>query len=128
MPSGMPSCFHHLNARENLRTREVTLTERIGFATIPRCESGCWGDPAILERILGWGKKKGLDAVVWTGLKENSERFRKKTGMELNEDNIIKYLKSLTGEKLENAREYIQKAPKQIDTKLRRRIQQELSW
>ena len=116
------------DAIENLRAREVTLTERIGFATIPKCESRCWGDLEILERILDWGKNKGLDAVVWTGLTKNPEKFLEKTRMELNEDNIIKYLSSLTGEKLELAKEYILKAPKQIDTELRRRIHQELGW
>ena len=116
------------DARENLRAREVTITEQIGFATIPECKSRCWGDPKILERILKWGKKKGLDAVVWTGLTENSDKFREKTEMELNEDNIIKYLKTLTGETLEKAREYVKKAPEQIDTKLRRRTKQELNW
>jgi hypothetical protein len=116
------------DAIENLRAREVTLTERIGFATIPDCTSRCWGDLEILERILEWGKKKGLDAVVWTGLRENSEKFKENTGMEMNEDNIIKYLKSLKGENLEKAREYIQKTPDQINTKLRQRIHKELSW
>lgn len=116
------------DAIENLRAREVTITERIGFATIPECKSRCWGDPEILERILKWGKKKSLGAVVWIGLTENPEKFRKKTEMELNEDNIIKYLKSLEGQTLERAREYIQKAPKQINTKLRQRIHRELGW
>jgi hypothetical protein len=116
------------DARENLRAREVTITERIGFATIPECKSRCWGDLKILDRILEWGKEKGLDAVVWTGLAENLERFREKTGMKLNEDNIIKYLKSLDGETLENAREYVQKAPEQINTRLRKKIKQELGW
>ena len=116
------------DARENLRAREVTITERIGFATIPECKSRCWGDPEILERILKWGKKKGLDAVVWTGLTENSDKFREKTGMKLNEDNIIKYLGSLKGQQLEDAKEYVQKASRQVNTTLRQRIHQELGW
>ena len=116
------------DARENLRAREVTLTERIGFATIPRCESRCWGDPAILEPILEWGQRKGLGAVVWTGLTANHEKFREKTGMEMNDDNIIKYLGSLTGQRLKDAKEYVQKAPEQVNTKIRQRIHKELGW
>lgn len=116
------------DAIENLRTREITITEKIGFATIPKCESRCWGDLKTLERILEREKEKGLDAVVWTGLIENSDKFKEKTEMEMTEDNIIKYLKSLTGETQKNAMEYIQKAPEQIDTKLRRKIHQEMDW
>jgi hypothetical protein len=116
------------DARENLRATEVTLTERIGFATIPECTSRCWGDPSILERILEWGKEKDLDAVIWTGLKSNPKKFKKKTGMDLNEDNIIQYLGSLTGQTLIDAKEYVQKAPEQVNTKLRKRIKQELGW
>lgn len=123
------SDFENLEAAvENLRARESTLTGWIGFITQPDCTSSCQAEPATLERIQRWAKKKGLDAVVWTGIHENSEHFREKTGMEMNEENIIKYLGSLKGEILESAREYVQNAPEQINTKLRQRINQELGW
>jgi len=117
-------------AIENLCDRECipkTSVDRIGFAIIGG-RSRCRAAPGVLERIQKWGKDKGLDAVVWTDLTENPDKFKKETGMELNENNIIKYLGSLTGETLEKTREYVQKAPEQINTKLRRRIRQELKW
>jgi len=101
--------------------------ERIGFAIIGG-RGRCNAAPVVLERIQRWGKDKGLDAVVWTDLPENPKRLRDETGMELNEDNIIEYLKSREGETLDKAREYVQKAPEQIDTKLRRRIKEEIGW
>ena len=116
------------DAIENLRTREITITERIGFVTIPECTSRCRAIPGILERIQKWAEEKGLDAVVWTDLQENPKHFKKETGMEMNEGNIIKYLKNLEGEPLEEAKEYIQKTPEQIDTRLRRRFKHELGW
>lgn len=117
-------------AIENLCDRECipkTSVDRIGFA-ITGGRSRCRAAPGVLGRIQGWGKDKGLDAAVWTDLPENPDKFKEKTGMELNDNNIIEYLKSLEGETLEKAKEYVQKAPKQIGTKLRRRIHQELKW
>ena len=101
--------------------------DRIGF-TIIGGRSRCKAALGVLERIQRWGREKGLDAVVWTDLAENPDKFKEKTGTELNDDNIIEYLKSLEGETLEKAKEYVQKAPPTIDTKLRRRISQELGW
>ncbi|MCK4348512.1 MAG: hypothetical protein KAW47_07835 [Thermoplasmatales archaeon] len=121
--------FEDLNAAiENLRDRESTLTGWIGFVTLPDCTSSCQAEPGTLERIQQWAEKKGLDAVVLTDLPENPDKFKKETGMELNDDNIIKYLKSLKNETLEKAREYVKKTPEQINTKLRKRIREELGW
>ena len=117
-------------AIENLCDREGVPREhidRIGFAIIGG-RSRCRAAPGVLERIQKWGKEKGLDAAVWTDLPENPDKFKKETGMELNDDNIIKYLKSLEGETLDKAKEYIQETPEQIDTSLRRRIRQEMDW
>lgn len=115
-------------ARENLRDREETATKYVGYVLIPDDDYVCNAAPEALERIQTWSREKGLDAVVWTDLTENPDKFKKETGMELNDGNIIKYLGLLTGETLEKAREYVQKAPEQTDTKLRRRIRQELKW
>jgi len=69
--------------------------------------------------------KKKLDAVIWTDFSSNFEDVRK---MMLNEDNAIAYLKSLTGESLIRAEEYIRRAPSQIKTRIRTRIEEELGW
>jgi len=121
--------FEDLDAAiENLRARESTLTGWIGFVTLPECTSSCNAEPGTLEKIQQWAEKKGLDAVVWTDLHDNPEHFTEKTGMEMNEDNIIKYIGSLKGDTLKNAKEYVQKTPEQIDTKLRLRIKKEIGW
>lgn len=100
-----------VEAIENLRAREVTLTERIGFVSIPDGTSRCNAVPNVLERIQKWAEKRDLDAVVWTDLTDNPKKFKEQTRMELTDDNIIKYLKSLEGKTLHEARKYIQNAP-----------------
>jgi hypothetical protein len=116
------------DAIDNLSTRESTVSGWIGYVTLPDCISSCRAEPGKLEHIQQWAKNKELDAVIWTDLKDNPKHFEEKTGMKMTEDNIIKYLGSLQGDTLENAKEYVQKTPEQIDTKLRRRIYQELGW
>jgi hypothetical protein len=116
------------DAIENLRAREVTATGQIGFVTIPECVSQCRAEPGILEKIQAWAERKEVDAVIWTELGDNPDKFKDETGMEMTEDNIIKYLGSLKGDRLKAAKEYVQKAPKQVDTRLRRRIEEELGW
>jgi hypothetical protein len=112
-------------AIEDLACREETSEGNIGFACILDNSSRCKTVPNILPIIQCWTKEKKLDAVVWTDLCSN---FKKKLGKEPNEDNVIEYLRSLKGETRCIAKEYICKAPEQIQTKFRRRIIQELGW
>lgn len=112
-------------AIDNLRRREGTSTNSIGFLSIPDNRSRYDVIPDILPRIRCWAKEKGLDAVVWTALPSN---FQAKTKMEFNEDNVVKYLRSLKGDALHDAETYVRKAPEQIETKIRNRIRQEFGW
>ena len=112
-------------AIENLRKRERTSISHIGFVSIPNNRSRCNVVPGILPNVRGWAEEKKLDAVVWTDLPSN---FQEKTEMRFNEDNAVKYLRSLKGDALRSAEIYIRKAPKQIETRIRRRIRQEFGW
>jgi len=67
-----------------------------------------------------------LDAAVWTALEPN--RPGRQSGCTTNDDRIS-YLRNLVARGKESAaREYVEKAPKQIDTLLRARIRDELGW
>ncbi len=112
-------------AVENFCQREGTKQRLIGFDSIKENKSRCQVVPEILNEIRDWATKKKLDAVVWTDLPSN---FKKKIGKELNENNAIEYLKSLQGKSQQEAIEYIEKAPLQIMTKMRRIIKKELGW
>jgi|GEM_PF-173074 len=120
------SGYEDLNpARENLREREGTSLERIGCVSVADNQSHCHTVPEVCDIIRQWAEEKGLEAVVWTDLSSN---FEDKTGMPLNEDNAVAYLRSLGGESLEKAEEYVRRAPSQVKTKIRERIERELGW
>ena len=63
--------------------------------------------------------------MVWTAL---PPKFCGKNGRMPTEEEVVEYLRSLTGCKRERAKEYIQKAPQQINTVYRRRIEAEFHW
>jgi len=112
-------------AIDDLRRREGTSTSRIGFVSLPSNRSRCNVIPDILPRIRRWTKEKGFDAVVWTDLPSN---FKASTKMDFNEDNVVKYLRSLEGHPLYEAENYIRKVPEQIETKILSRIRREIGW
>lgn len=109
-------------AREDLRAREG----------VPKSSAdkriGTWsrGDPAPRNVIeLGsWAEDHGVDHVVWTALPARFDgEDRTPTS-----DEVVGYLLGLVGSKRENAERYIRRAPRQVDTLLRRRIAAELNW
>lgn len=112
-------------AIESIRQREGTRQNRIGFISFKEDKAHCQVVPKILNEVRSWAIKKNLDAVVWTDLPSN---FREKTEKELNRHNVIEYLRSLRSEERKRAREYIEKAPSQVITKIRHKIEQELGW
>ena len=75
------------------------------------CPSG------VIVGLNEWAACRGIDHVVWTALPPN-----KRCG------EVVKYLSSLTGPKRDIAKEYIQRAPLQIDTTCRRQIESRLGW
>lgn len=120
------SSFDDLDqAIENLRDRERTSRKRIGYISIPDGSSNCQVVPQVLDRIRQWVEERELDAVIWTDLPSNFEEEELK---EFFEDNVISYLKGLTGDELKAAEIYLKKAPDQVRTKIRPRIEEELGW
>lgn len=110
-------------ARKNLQDREgayyisaIHYTER---------DTGVSDIPEALESVRAWLGNKELDAAIWTGLGSN---FKEKTGMTFNEENAVKYLSTLTGEKRRKAKEYIQRTPLQVRTAVREKVEEELGW
>lgn len=113
-------------ALENLRRRERTPDiSNIGFMEVQSGEHRCAAVPSLATEIKRWALSKGVDAVIWTDLSSN---FSKKLHRDLDETNVIKYLKELPDNQKEEARNYIQKAPVQIETRFRAAIRRELRW
>ena len=75
--------------------------------------------------IAVWARGHQLDGVVWTNLPCGFKHAREimPTGAQ-----VISYLQELNGRSRDEAREYIDRAPPQIDTAYRRQIAKELGW
>ena len=86
---------------------------------------GTWQNSSQ-DRIVGlegWARAKQLDAVVWTALGFNFYE----EGPSL-ADQVIGHLQSLVGPIRDEAERYIRRAPRQIDTEVRRGIEAKLQW
>jgi hypothetical protein len=110
------------SARDALRDREGIT----GDKWMSRIGSWQRGEaaPESISELAEWAQAHGVDAVVWTAL---GPRFN---GQETSPsvDQVIQYLRNLTGPIRENAERYVRCAPRQIDTEYRRRIEAELGW
>jgi hypothetical protein len=110
------------SAREALRDREgITAKEW-------QSKIGAWqhGEPApaIIPDLDRWADAHGLDAAIWTALGPKFDNREASPSA----DQVVQYLRRLTGTVRDNARRYIERAPRQIDTEYRRRIEAALGW
>jgi hypothetical protein len=91
---------------------------------------GVWksgeNSPELIPTLNSWSQVKNIDAVIWTALSCKSTDG--KDGVLSTPEEIVTYLKSLTGSQHDIAKEYVLKAPRQIDTEIRRKIEAELGW
>lgn len=79
----------------------------------------------IVKEIKNWLEIVNIDAAVWTGLSYSKKTNNKRPTV----DDIIDHLRNkLDYNAKKVAEEYIRKAPKQIDTEYRRRIEMEFGW
>ena len=107
-------------AQEALGKREgVTNQSHIGVWS--RGENA----PLLILDLPQWAASHGIQFVVWTALpsKFNGEEERTPTCEE-----VVRYLGGLRGTVRDLAKDYIRRAPRQIDTAYRRRIEAELQW
>jgi len=111
---------------ENLDDSKANLADREGSSVdaIHVCVRGAdqeepnFEDPAGKAEITKWLLgRDGLDGAIWTGLASN---WASKRGKEFSVDDAVRYLSTLQGSALEAARDYITRAPPQIDTPVRR--------
>ncbi|BBA43921.1 hypothetical protein BCCH1_64230 [Burkholderia contaminans] len=81
--------------------------------------------PNVIPALDQWAQSCGIDGVVWTALPpklDTRDEYRAKS------EEVIAYLGSLEGRQREVAEQYVRKAPRQIDTPYRRRIESVLHW
>ena len=83
-------------------------------------------DPPNIDNLGSWASGRCMDHVIWTAL---GPKFDEKDGRAPTEDEAIAYLRKLKDErKVARAEEYVRKAPSQIRTAYRRRIEHCLQW
>lgn len=79
-------------------------------------------DPRVVAPVRSWLEERPLGAVIWTGLPPG-ERWAAGRVEGFSEDGALAYAAGLSGEARRRAAEYVRRAPPQINTPLRRRLQ-----
>jgi len=81
--------------------------------------------PTVVAQVQNWCEAKGWSGAVWTDLEPNFESHTMR-GFSVAEG--LQYLKTLRGESLEEAYNYIQNAPTQTATPLRAALAKDAWW
>ncbi len=107
----------------DLAARERAPLERIGYASA----SGNWRSniDGVAERFEAWFDASGFGGAVWTDLPGN---FHEETGTPFSLEAAIVYLQTLEGVSLLEAKRYIELAPEETMTALRRKLAGEAWW
>lgn len=103
----------------DLRCREGTVVRRIGFVNLVDGTQRCNVYPEAANVIRKWASDNNLDAVIWTDLPSN---FKEETQVAFSVGEALKYLKKLPKTGARKAREYFSIVPEDVQTPLRRRI------
>ena len=107
-------------AREQLQLREGTENPDYIGNWSRKQES-----PRDIPKLSEWAAARNIHSVIWTalppGLKGDDNEH---PGVE----DVLRHLRALSGTARDNAERYIRRAPRQIDTDYRRRIEAELEW
>ena len=109
-------------AKEALRDREG-ITGANWDSRIGQWRRG-EATPEVMPGLPAWAEARGLDAVIWTAL---APRFGGRD-VPPSANQLIEYLRSLTGNERASAERYVRCAPAQIGTKFRREIEAALGW
>lgn len=115
-------CEDLAEAIEALRDREG-ISPRNVDRHVCRWSAG-QPSPKLIPGLSQWAEGRGLDQVIWTGL---PPKFNGTEGTPSAEQ-VVDYLKALTGEARDRAEQYVRKAPRQIATQCRRSIETALRW
>ncbi len=110
------------NARENLRLREDTTNiDNIGFLDfISRTHRMRPNNFFMLDVITRWNHEKGFDAIIWSDFAPN---FQDTLNVPLSSENAAAFVSNLAPGDREQAKDYIEKAPGQIQTRHRQEIE-----
>lgn len=108
----------------------IALCDREGIpqrnvATSIRSWSRGQASPSCMLELEPWAMTRGVQSVVWTSL---PPKFEGNDASAPSVEVVLKYLAGLTGPTRDLAEQYVRRAPRQIDTYYRRRIEAALGW
>ena len=109
-------------ARKALRVREG-ISEKNEDRDIGSWTSG-QPSPKLIPELSEWAGSRGVHCVIWTALPPKFPGIDQPPTQE----QVVQYLRGLTGAQRDNAERYVRFTPKQIDTAYRRRIEAVLQW
>ena len=111
------------DAIQDLAARERAPLDRIGHASL----AGRWQSTVsnLEAHLEDWLRKSGFAAAVWTDLPGN---FQDETGTPFTIPAAIEYLHSLEDASLLEAKRYIELAPEETMTALRKALHREDWW
>ncbi|WP_316736709.1 hypothetical protein [Pedobacter aquatilis] len=115
------SAFEDLDkAMDNLRAREGTSSDRIGYYNVLTGEKHILAaNEIILDALRSWAAELDINAIVWTDLPPN---FQDKLNIPFTAENIGKYLNGLEANVFAQAKRYIDKTDEQVQTRFRTEI------
>jgi hypothetical protein len=117
-----------MKSKDVLSARE-SLLQREGIGPIGawpfRRPSRSVATVPYYDRIRRWGKKRGIDAAVWTAI---PPKFDDINGRVPSADQVVDYLQRLPQEQLRRAEQYVRLTPQQIRTPYRAYIETALGW
>ncbi len=108
----------------DLARRERAPEERIGAVCLASGHAN-GSSPEVVDGVRGWCLAEGWAGAVWTGLASN---FEDRLGEAFSVPRAVSYLRTLTGDSLDEAVRYIENAPAATDTPLRRALSLDAWW
>lgn len=106
------------DAIADLKNREGTSARKIGFVDLLHNHHHAASEP-IAQTIQEWATHTDIEGVVWTDLQSN---FEDETGNPFSLESAERYLRTLPKTVAEKARKYIDNAPAEVNTPLRRHL------
>lgn len=111
-------------AIDDLARRERAPVARIGAVCLASGHRN-GSSPEVVALVANWCAGTGRQGAVWTDLEPNFAAHR---GEDFTIPRALAYLRTLTGESLDEAVRYIENAPAATDTPLRRALAAEDWW
>lgn len=108
----------------DLAARERALEDHIGRVCLVT-GTAAGATPQVVEAVADWCRATGRKGAVWTDLPSN---FAEHLGEPFSVPRALSYLRGLAGENLDEAVRYIESAPAETDTPLRRHLATDPWW